>query len=171
MITPTIRYYAKMVYDSASKKTPRYVVAKQAGFHPAMDLLKGRNGQITMYLMEKLKEGDNVPSMRLQAKGSLNFTGLKEFFCDGKLSGYAYGYPSDKKTYSKEEKANPFYDYRGDGYLFIVHQNEKDPKSLTPTAIELIVLQDAKVLIASYCKQLLMGGFEEALEYLRAQAK
>lgn len=171
MITPTIRYYAKMVYDSGSKKTPRYIVTKQAGYHPVMDSLKGRNGQITMYLMEKLKEGDNVPSMRLQAKESLNFTGLKEFFCDGRLSGYAYGYPSDKPTYSKDEKPNPFFDYKGDGYLFIVHQNEQDPKSLTPTAIELIVLEGAKVLIASYCKQLVMGGFDEALQQLRAQAK
>lgn len=31
--------------------------------------------------------------MRLQAKNSLNFTGLKDYFVDGKLSGFAYGYP------------------------------------------------------------------------------
>ena len=49
-------------------------------------------------LMEKLKDGANVPAMRLQAKDSLNFTGLKDYFIDGKLSGFAYGYPLADET-------------------------------------------------------------------------
>ena len=121
--------------------------------------------------MEKLKEGENVPSMRLQAKGSLNFTGLKEWFENGKLSGFAYGYPSNKPTYSKDNKPNPFYDYRNDGYLFVVHQDQSNPENIIPTEIELIVLEGAKVLISSYCKLLVIGGFNEALENLRKQAK
>lgn len=93
MITPNIRYYAKMEYDTNSKKTPKYVIKAEAGFYEPMEHIKGRNGLVSMYLMEKLKEGANVPSMRLQAKDSLNFTGLKDYFVDGKLSGFAYGYP------------------------------------------------------------------------------
>ena len=92
-------------------------------------------------------------------------------FEDGKLSGFAYGYPLDKQTYSKEEKPNPFYEYKGDGYLFKVYQDEKDPTNLTPTCIELVVLEGAKVLISAYCKQLVMGGFDEALQALREQAQ
>ena len=172
MSTPNIRYYARMVNTTQTgKKTPKYTITAQAGYYPPMELLRGRDGQISMNLMEKLKEGDNVPSMRLQAKNSLNFTGLKEYFMDGKLSGFAYGYPLDKQTYSKDNKPNPFYDYKQDGFLFLVEQDENDPTNLTPTSIELIVLDGAKVLISAYCKQLVMGGFDEALQALREQAK
>lgn len=172
MNTPNIRYYAKLVNTTQKdKKTPKFTIVAQAGYYPPMEQLKGRDGQISMNLMEKLKEGDNVPSMRLQAKNSLNFTGLKEYFIDGKLSGYAYGYPLDKQTYSEKGKQNPFYDYKDDGFLFIIHQNENAPESQIPTCIELIVLEGAKVLISAYCKQLVMGGFDEALDALRKQAE
>jgi len=172
MSTPNIRYYAKMVNTTQTgKKTPKYTIAAQAGYYPPMEQLKGRDGQISVNLMEKLREGDNVPSMRLQAKNSLNLTGLKEYFKDGKLSGYAYGYPLDKPTYSKKEKLNPFYEYKQDGFLFLIHQDEQAPENQVPTYIEFIVLEGAKVLISAYCKQLVMGGFKEALEQLREQAK
>lgn len=172
MITPPIRYYAKLVNTTQKgKKTPKYTIATKAGYYPPMGQLRGRDGQISMNLMEKLKEGSNVPSVRLQAKNSLNFTGLKEYFQDGKLSGYAYGYPLDKQTYSKDDKPNPFYCYRNDGFLFLIEQDEKDPTNLIPNSIELVVLEGAKVLISAYCKQLVMGGFDEALQALREQAK
>ena len=172
MNTTNVRYYAKMVNTTQKgKKTPKYTITAQAGYYPPMELLRGRDGQISMNLMEKLKEGDNVPSMRLQAKNSLNFTGLKDYFQDGKLSGFAYGYPLDKQTYSKDDKPNPFFDYKQDGFLFLIEQDEKDPTNLTPTSIELVVLEGAKVLISAYCKQLVMGGFDEALQALREQAQ
>lgn len=172
MNTPNVRYYAKMVNTTQKgKKTPKYTITAQAGYYPPMELLRGRDGQISMNLMEKLKEGDNVPSMRLQAKNSLNFTGLKDYFQDGKLSGFAYGYPLDKQTYSKDEKPNPFFDYKQDGFLFLIEQDEKAPTNLPPTSIELVVLEGAKVLISAYCKQLVMGGFDEALQALREQAQ
>lgn len=172
MNTPNVRYYAKMVNTTQKgKKTPKYTITAQAGYYPPMELLRGRDGQISMNLMEKLKEGDNVPSMRLQAKNSLNFTGLKDYFQDGKLSGFSYGYPLDKQTYSKDDKPNPFFDYKQDGFLFLIEQDEKDPTNLTPTSIELVVLEGAKVLISAYCKQLVMGGFDEVLELLRQQAQ
>ena len=172
MNTPNVRYYAKMVNTTQNgKKTPKYTITAQAGYYPPMEQLRGRDGQISMNLMEKLKEGDNVPSMRLQAKNSLNFTGLKDYFQEGKLSGFAYGYPLDKQTYSKDEKPNPFFDYKQDGFLFLIEQDKKDPTNLTPTSIELVVLDGAKVLISAYCKQLVMGGFDEALQALREQAQ
>lgn len=174
MIQPNIRYYARLDYDPASKKTLKYVITAEAGFYPPMEQLKGRDGKVSMYLMEKLKEGANVPSMRLQAKDSLNFTGLKDYFVDGKLSGYAYGYPLQDATYSAKKRPNPFVDYKQDGFLFLVHQNGKEasePDKIRPSYIELIVLEGAKVLVSSYCKQLLMGGFDEALKALREQTR
>ena len=171
MNTPAILYYARMVYSTANgKKTPKYTIVAQAGYYPPMEQLKGRDGKISFNLMEKLKEGNSVPSMRLQGKSSLNFTGLKEYFEDGKLSGYAYGYPLEKPTYSSKEKPNPFYEYKDDGYLFIVEADKNDQNNLIPTSIELVVLQGAKVLISAYCKQLVMGGFDDALDMLRKQS-
>lgn len=172
MSTPNIRYYARMVNTTQTgKKTPKYTIVAQAGYYPPMEQLKGRDGKISVNLMEKLREGENIPSMRLQAKNSLNLTGLKEYFKDGKLSGYAYGYPLDKPTYSKDKKPNPFFEYKQDGFLFLIHQDEQAPENQMPTSIELIVLEGARVLISAYCKQLVMGGFNEALEQLREQAQ
>ena len=172
MNTPNIRYYARLVnVPPKGKKTPKYTIVAQAGYYPPMEQLRGRDGLVSMNLMEKLKEGSNIPSMRLQAKNSLNFTGLKEYFEDGKLSGYAYGYPLDKPTYSKDNKPNPFYEYKEDGYLFIFYQDEKAPTNLIPTRIEMVVLEGAKILVSAYCKQMRMGGFDEALAALRGQTQ
>lgn len=55
--------------------------------------------------------------------------------------------------------------------MFRVYQDEKDKANLIPTCIELVVLEGAKVLISAYCKQLKMGGFDEALTALRQQAQ
>lgn len=170
--TPSIRYYAKLENSTEEgKKTPKYTITEWAGYYPPMEKLRGRDGRISLNLMDKIKEGMNIPSMRLQAKGSLNFTGLKEYFADGKLSGFAYGYPDSRETYSSKKKPNPFFEYKDDGFLFVVHQNPKDPTSIIPIQIELIVLEKARVLIPAYLKQLMMGGFGKELAQLREQAK
>lgn len=170
--TPNIRYYAKLENSTEEgKKTPKYTITEWAGYYPPMEKLRGRDGRISLNLMDKIKEGMNIPSMRLQAKGSLNFTGLKEYFADGKLSGFAYGYPDSRETYSSKKKPNPFFEYRNDGFLFVVHQNPNEPSSIIPIQIELIVLEKARVLIPAYLKQLMMGGFGKELAQLREQAK
>lgn len=172
MNTPNIRYYARM--DNTTKKgrtTPKYTILEQAGYYPPMERLKGKDGFISMYLIPQSREDNSsTPPMRLQAKNSLNFTGLKDYWMDGKISGFCYGYPAPRPTYSSRNKTNPFLEYKEDGFLFILHCDEKDPANIVPTSIELIVLEGAKVLISSYCKMLVMGGFDEALSALRKQA-
>ena len=171
MIQPTILYYARLDYDQKSGKTPKYVITRAWGDYEPMEALKGRNGLISMYLMSK-REGQpsNCPPMKLQAKNSYNLTGLKDYFVDGKLSGYAFGYPMSEPTYSKDNRPNPFYQSREDGFLFLVHQNKEAPtpaEQQKPDYIEMLVLAGAKVLIASYAKQLVLGGFEDTLRALR----
>lgn len=170
--TPKPIYYAKMVNTTPKgAKTLKYTITAQAGYYPPMEHLRGKDGYISFYLMEKLKEGSNVPSMRLQGAKSLNFTGLKDWFEDGKITGIAYGNPFDKPTYGKATKRqNPFYEYREDGYLFIVHQDKKDTTNLVPTEIELLVLEKTGEMTPRYSKQLQMGGFDEELAKLRQQA-
>lgn len=178
IVTPNIRYYARLEDCTGNGKTPKYVITAQAGYYPPMDELVGRDGKISMYLQVSKDSGskkDNAPAMKLQAKNSLNFTGLKDYFVDGgRLSGFAYGYPLAVKTYSSKQKPNPFYPYKDDGFLFIIHQDQTattEPEKIKPSCIELIVLEGANVLISSYCKMLQMGGFDEALAALRKQAK
>ena len=177
MITPKIRYYARMEDCTGYGKTPKYVITAQAGYYPPMDEITGRDGKVSMYLQVSKDSGskkDNAPAMKLQAKDSLNFTGLKDYFVNGRLSGFAYGYPLSAETYGSKRKHNPFYDYKDDGFLFIIHQDQtaaSEAQKIKPAFIELIVLEGAKVLISAYCKQLVMGGFDEVLKALREQAQ
>lgn len=169
MNRPDILYYARMVNTTTPEmKSTRYTITEQTGFYPPMEALIGKGGKISMYLMEKLKEGLHVPSVRLQAKNSLNLTGLKDYYDNGKLSGFAYGYPFDEETYSKKKRPNPFYKYSQDGFLFIIHQGKSN--NAIPTSIEMLVLKDSKVVIGGYCKQLALGGFDAELRMLREQA-
>lgn len=177
MNIPNIRYYARLDDCTGNGKTPKYVVAVQAGYYPPMEEIIGKDGKISMYLQVSRDSGskkDNAPAMKLQAKNSLNFTGLKDYYVNGQLSGFAYGYPLAVKTYSSKQRPNPFYAYRDDGFLFVVHQDQTAATAadrVRPSCIELVVLDGAKVLISSYCKMLQMGGFDEPLAALRKQAK
>ena len=79
MTTPNIRYYARLEDCTGNGKTPKYVITAQAGYYPPMDEIVGRDGKISMYLQVSKDSGskkDNAPAMKLQAKNSLNFTGL-----------------------------------------------------------------------------------------------
>ena len=171
MIQPTVLFYARLNYDQKSGKTPKYVVTKVWGDYKPMECLKGRNSLISMYLMPKREgQSSNCPPMKLQAKNSLNLTGLKDYFIDGRLSGYAYGYPLQEPTYSKKNTPNPFYEHREDGFLFLVYQDKDAPtpaEQIKPDYMEFLVLAGAKVLISSYAKQLVLGGFNDTLEALR----
>ncbi len=176
MVQPEIIYYARLTFCNGSKKTPKYVITAEAGYYPPMDALRGRDGRVSVYLMSKreTQTKSNIPAMALQAKNSLNLTGLKDYFVNGALSGFAYGYPYDKPTYSARARANPFFECREDGFLFVVHQNNEastpEARQL-PSEFEMIVLQGGKCLISAYCKALMNGGFDDRLAELRKQIK
>lgn len=55
MRIPDIRYYAEITFDSNSKKTPKYIITKEAGYYEPMEQIKGKNGLVSMYLMENSK--------------------------------------------------------------------------------------------------------------------
>ena len=163
-----IMYYA--VLKNCTKvgaKTPKYTITKRCGFYPPMERLVGRDGRVSMFLVEGFK-GDAV---RLQAKDCLNFTEIKHYIQDGRLTEYGYGFPFDKATYSSRHKQNPFFENKEDCFLFLIHQDSKEPSNPTPTTIEFIVLSGARVLAAAYCRQLALGGFDEELQALRQQAQ
>ena len=94
MITPNIIYYARLSLERNGSKTPKYVITATAGNYAQME----------KFLVPKTSYKSSAPQMRLQAKDSLNFTGLKDYFMDGKMSGYAYGYAPTVRTYTVKGK-------------------------------------------------------------------
>ena len=173
-VSKEIKAYFRLEYDKTSKATPKYNVTQMWGYYPPLEKLRSRkSGKITMYLLSK-REGQpsNTPKMRLQAARSLNFTGLKDYFVDGKVSGYAYGNPPKGQTYPYRggQETNPFAEYQGDGFLFVVHQ---DGNNLLPDCMEVLVIggANANVMAARYVKQLEMGGYDGDLQQLRGWAK
>lgn len=172
MIQPTIKFYGRLDYNPMSGKSAKYTLTCIWGDYPPLDGLKGRDSMVSMYLLPKCEgQSSNCPQMHLQAKGSLNLSGLKDYFINGKLSGFAFGFPPSTPTYSSKAKPNPFYpSYTEDGFLFLVHQDKEAPTSVEqqrPDYIELLVLDGCKILVGSYCQQLMLGGFDEILKALR----
>ena len=89
-----VKFYAKFFLDKAAKcASHKYYMGEAAGYAPEFDAFKGRNGKFNVYLKPK-REGQPIdaPSMYLQiVKTNMNFTGLKEYFADGKHTGFAFG--------------------------------------------------------------------------------
>ena len=71
------------------------------------------------------------------------------------------------KTYSTKNKPNPFYENRNDGFLFIFKTESDNP---LPSSFEMIVLSNAKPVVASYLQMLRVGGFNDVLKSMREQA-
>ena len=98
------------------KKTPRFTSGMEWGNYSPINALRGKDGKISLYLLESTqsgsKESTSTPPMRLQAKESLNLTGLKNYYVGGEISGYAFGNPDEKPTYGKENR------------LYIPHQRD-----------------------------------------------
>jgi hypothetical protein len=172
---PTINCYLKLERIlNKEKKTARYDCTAFAGYYPPLEELKNGKGQLFLYLMRSSNDKSTTPEHYLQAsKDSMNLTGLFHYWDEDKLSGFCSGYPSTKELFDNKKKTpNPFYENRNDAFLFIIHwDKDKQEPIPTPTAIEMIVLQDTKVLIDAYRKQLMLGGFDEELNSLRGQAK
>lgn len=171
-------YYALFEYDRESGKTPVYVRTKAFGCYLPLSRLKcarGHNkGKVILYLLPKGEnQPNNAPSMKLQAVKSINFTGLKDCFT---LSGCAYGYPNGEKTYSSKKMPNPFYENRNDGYLFLFHTQEDVSgngvgNKVIPGSFELLIFDNAKPIIASYCQQMKLGQFNALLSECRNRAR
>lgn len=156
-----IRYYCRLVDTTGGNKCSKYSVSEEAGYYPPMEHLRGKDGKISMYLLPAKESGvtkANAPAMRLQAAGNLNFTGLHGDIVNGRLRGYAYGYANGAETYGgKNPRRNPFYEYRGDAYLFLVHWPDGAAR---PSSIEMAVLAGARSMAAAHCERLKRGGLD-----------
>lgn len=163
-----IRYYGYFLINKNSGKTPKFTAMEQVGYYPPMEQLIGRDGNISLYLMESV-DGMDRPAARLQAKDSLNLTGLLGYYTiGGGLSGYAYGYPMRDEYYSKKKRPNPFFQYQEDCFLFKFYYGEG---GTVPYAFEMVVFGGCRALAANLCEKLENGLIDDELESLRELAR
>lgn len=171
---PSILFYGFFELTEGTQKTPTYELTKCVGAYAPFavkPIYNVRKKNVTLYLGRAINDNPNAPAMRIY-KSSLNVTGLKDLFHKGGLTGYAYGYPPTTQYYGeKATSLNPFYNYRTDAFLFVIHYGkQRGKRDTTPRTIEILVLEGARVLIPLYAKQLQIGGFDTDLEGLRKSA-
>jgi hypothetical protein len=153
------------------RKQPRYDLVASVGYWEALDRLKNYKGMLYFNLIptnknDNRKQVGTTPEYYLQctpAKSkTINFSGIRFQYSDGKETSSASGEPSDHSKL-KAGVDNPMYDQRNDGFLFLF---SKDMQKL-----EVLIIGNGRILIDAYRKQLSLGGFDEVLQQLRLQAK
>jgi hypothetical protein len=120
-------------------------------------------GEIVMYYQRNEKCNPNsTAETRLQCKGSVNFSSvyLENLKIGETLIGY--GEPPQTKEL-KGCKANPFFDNRADGYLFVIFPDLN--------TIEILIVPQGRQLIRGYAAKLADGQLNEALNELRKSVK
>jgi hypothetical protein len=153
------------------RKQPRFDLTLIAGYWQSLDKLKNHKGKIFFNLIpteqnQYRKQDGTTPEYYLQispAKSkSINFSGIRFQYQDGNKLMFASGEPSMEKVL-KGGVANPMFDNRNDGFLFLFSDNMEQ--------LEILVIENGRTLIDAYRKQLAMGGLNRHLDELRKQAK
>lgn len=151
-------------------KTPRFDLTRLAGYYKPLESLKNKKGQIVLYLNGTLGIIDSTDQRRadrfLMGKNSLNFSSI--YLLDSSIQTnrgcfVGYGNPNRSRTYSKENRPNPFFECKNDGFIFLITPDWK--------AIEILVIPDGYNTILGNAKALADGVYNEALETMRATAK
>lgn len=106
----------------------------------------------------------NTDSKRLSewslTGNGLNFSSI--YIDDLDCPEIGYGYPNAKRQLSNGS-ANPLFDFRNDGYLFLINKDYSE--------IDILIIPDGRNLISSYYQKLIDGGFDDEIAELRKQAK
>lgn len=153
------------------RKQPRYDLTMLAGYWSALNKLKNHKGQLFFNLIptdknEYRKQDGTTPEYYLQVtpagSKSINFSGIRFLYENGKEKVFASGEPSDREKL-KGGVINPMYEQRNDAFLFVFSKNME--------RLEILVVENGRLLIDAYRKQLASGGMDEALQALRGQAK
>ncbi len=151
-------------------KIPRFDCVRISGNYEPLNHLKNPQGQIFLKL-NKTKGIIRSPDNRradcfLGAIGNyLNFSSV--FLLDNSIEGnknikVGYGNPNRDKTFGKDKKPNPFYNYKEDCFLFLI-----TPDWLT---IEILVVSDGYNTMLASAKALADGVYNEELKTMRATA-
>jgi hypothetical protein len=134
-----------------------------AGNYKGLTDFVNHKGQLFFY-KTPCKEAWNADRKRL-AEWSLTNNGLNLssiYIDDLEFPEIGYGYPNAKRLL-KDGSQNPLFEFRNDGYLFLMNKDYSE--------IEILVIPDGRNLISSYYQKLIDGGFDDDIQALRQQAK
>jgi hypothetical protein len=134
-----------------------------AGNYKGLTDFVNHKGQLFFY-KTPCKEAWNADRKRL-AEWSLTNNGLNLssiYIDDLEFPEIGYGYPNAKRLL-KDGSQNPLFEFRNDGYLFLMNKDYSE--------IEILVIPDGRNLISSYYQKLIDGGFDDDIQVLRQQAK
>lgn len=153
------------------RKQPRFDLVSLAGYWPVLDSLKNYQGKIFLNMIptdknENRKQDGTTPEYYLQvtpAKSkSINFSGVRFQYQDGKETVFASGEPSTQPKL-KGGVVNPMYSRKDDAFLFLFSNDMQ--------VLEILIVSNGRLLIDAYRKQLADGYFSDVLSTLRNQAK
>jgi len=135
------------------------VISSYDGLNPFVN----HKGQLFFYLTPA-RQFVTTQSKRIAewslTQSSLNLTSL--YIEDLSNPQYAYGYPNASQRLSNGTE-NPLYDFRSDGYLFILSDDIEQ--------IEMLVLPDQRNLISLWYQLMIDGELDEDISKLRQDAK
>ncbi len=132
------------------------------GYKGLMNFVNAK-GMMFFYLTEA-RDFVSADSKRIAdfslTNASINLTSI--YIEDLQYPQYGYGTPNAKRFLSNG-KENPLFDYRLDGYLFVMNQ--------AYSQIEMFVIPGGRNLINAYYQKLIDGGLDEDIQSLRKAAK
>lgn len=147
--------------------TPRFDLTRMAGSLPGLEALANRRGQIVMYLQQARGIINSQDGRRadcfLMAKNSLNFSSL--YLLNRTTDGapfVGFGNPLPGQTYGKDNRPNPFYQSRNDGYIFLVSPDW--------VRIEVLIVPDGKYTIVGEAGMVQKGLLDDAIQSIREHA-
>lgn len=148
-------------------RVPRFDLTKMAGILPGLEALTSRKGRLAMYLQRAMglinaSDGRRADCF-LMAKNSLNFSSL--YLLNRTTDGapfVGFGNPLPGQTYGKDNRPNPFYQSRNDGYIFIVSPDWQK--------IEVLVVPSGKYTIVGEASMVQKGLLDEAIQSIRQHA-
>jgi hypothetical protein len=134
-----------------------------AGNYKGLTNFVNHKGQLFFY-KTACRDFVNTDSKRLSewslTGNGLNFSSI--YIDDLDCPEIGYGYPNAKRHLSNGS-LNPLFEFRNDGYLFLINKDYSE--------IELLIITDGRNLISSYYQKLIDGGFDDELRQLRQQAE
>ena len=134
----------------------------QGGYQGLLNFVNHK-GQLYFYkapAKELIRSDSKRIAEWMLTNNSQNFSSI--YIEDLEFPEFGYGYPNSKPRLASG-LPNPQFQFRNDGYLFIVNKDYSE--------IELIVVQDGRNLISSYYQKMIDGGFDLDIERLRSHAK
>ncbi len=134
----------------------------QIGNYQGLTNFVNSKGQLFLYKTE-CRQFVETDSKRI-AEWSLTGNGLNLssiYIEDLEFPEIGYGYPNANRLL-KDGSINPMFEFRNDGYLFILNKDFSE--------IEILILPDARNLIGSHYQKFIDSGYDDQIREMRKQA-